>query len=274
MQLRCGCPGDTPAVRARQLTSQALQGETLSSVSVAISLIYSKEEPNMKITKVKGLAMALAVAATVLTTAAPASAATVRTYTYTYTYNTRTSLASLLSRYYPQVQITWYTPKTTQTTVKQPSQPTQQTQQPKPQTPTPAQQSPQTPVSGLTAAEQQMLNLVNQERAKAGLSPLEIDPTLVKLARMKAQDMIDKGYFSHTSPTYGSPFDMMRAYGVTYSYAGENLAGAGTVNSAHTNLMNSSGHRANILNGNYTKVGIGVVSGGPYGKMFVQLFIG
>ena len=228
----------------------------------------------MKITKVKGLAMALAVAATVLTTAAPASAATVRTYTYTYTYNTRTSLASLLSRYYPQVQITWYTPKTTQTTVKQPSQPTQQTQQPKPQTPTPAQQSPQTPVSGLTAAEQQMLNLVNQERAKAGLQPLQADLELTRLARLKSQDMINKGYFSHNSPTYGSPFDMIKANGITYRTAGENIAGNQSVQAAHTALMNSSGHRANILNANYTHIGIGIVEGGPYGMMFTQMFVG
>jgi uncharacterized YkwD family protein len=139
-----------------------------------------------------------------------------------------------------------------------------------PAAPAPA---PAEPSDGLNADEQAMLNLVNQERVKAGLNPLQSDPTLVKLARMKAQDMIDKGYFSHTSPTYGSPFDLLRANGVTYSYAGENLAGAGSTSSAHTNLMNSAGHRANILNGNYTKVGIGVVSGGPYGKMFVQLFI-
>ncbi len=119
-----------------------------------------------------------------------------------------------------------------------------------------------------------MLNLVNQERTRAGLSPLEMDASLVKLARLKAQDMINKGYFGHNSPTYGSPFEMMKTYGVKYSYAGENLAGAPSVSSAHKNLMNSSGHRANILNSNYTKVGIGVVSGGPYGKMFVQMFIG
>lgn len=140
-------------------------------------------------------------------------------------------------------------------------------------TPTTPTTPPQT-VSGLNADEQTMFNLVNQERSKAGLSPLQADMTLVKLARLKAQDMINKGYFSHTSPTYGSPFDMMKSYGVRYSYAGENLAGASTVQSAHTNLMNSSGHRANILNTNYTKVGIGVVSGGSYGKMFVQMFTG
>ncbi|HPU35701.1 MAG TPA: CAP domain-containing protein [Bacillota bacterium] len=143
--------------------------------------------------------------------------------------------------------------------------------QPKPE-PQP-QPEPELP-SGINADEQKMLDLVNQERAKAGLQALQMDPNLVKLARMKAQDMIDKGYFSHNSPTYGSPFDMMRTYGIRYSYAGENLAGAPSVTSAHTNLMNSAGHRANILNRNYTKVGIGVVNGGPYGKMFVQLFIG
>ena len=143
------------------------------------------------------------------------------------------------------------------------------------QTTTPTQTTTTTQTtSGLNADEQNMINLVNQERDKAGLSPLQTDLTLVKLARLKAQDMISKGYFSHTSPTYGSPFDMMKSYGVKYSYAGENLAGASTVQSAHTNLMNSSGHRANILSTNYTQVGIGVVSGGPYGKMFVQLFTG
>lgn len=130
------------------------------------------------------------------------------------------------------------------------------------------------PSPGINADEQTMLNLVNQERAKAGLKALQMDSNLVKLARMKARDMIDKGYFSHNSPTYGSPFEMMKTYGIRYSYAGENLAGAPSVSSAHTNLMNSPGHRANILNRNYSKVGIGVVSGGPYGKMFVQMFTG
>jgi len=136
------------------------------------------------------------------------------------------------------------------------------------------QPQPEQPVQGLNADEQKMLSLVNSARAGAGLKPLQADLSLVKLARLKGQDMINKNYFSHTSPTYGSPFDMMKAAGVSYRYAGENLAGASTVDSAHTNLMNSPGHRANILNGNFTKVGIGVVNGGPYGKMFVQMFIG
>jgi uncharacterized YkwD family protein len=126
----------------------------------------------------------------------------------------------------------------------------------------------------MTAKEQEMLNLVNQERAKAGLNPLEPDMELVKLARMKAQDMIDNGYFAHQSPTYGSPFDMMRSAGITYRTAGENLAGAGTVQRAHTALMNSDGHRRNILNPAFDHVGIGIIEGGPYGLMCVQMFTG
>ncbi|ACV64239.1 SCP-like extracellular [Desulfofarcimen acetoxidans DSM 771] len=127
-------------------------------------------------------------------------------------------------------------------------------------------------VNGMTADEQQMLSLVNQERAKAGLKALQADMNIVKVARLKAKDMINLNYFDHNSPTYGSPFDMMKQFGISYGYAGENLAGASTVQSAHTNLMNSSGHRANILGANYNKVGIGIVDGGKYGKMFVQMF--
>jgi uncharacterized YkwD family protein len=118
-----------------------------------------------------------------------------------------------------------------------------------------------------------MLNLVNQERMKVGLNELIVHEGLVKVARLKSKDMIDRGYFSHQSPTYGSPFDMIKNAGIAYTYAGENLAGASTVASAHKNLMNSTGHRNNILNVNYTHVGIGIVDGGPYGKMFTQMFI-
>lgn len=153
---------------------------------------------------------------------------------------------------------------------------TQPVPQPKPvptPQPSPAPQ-PSQPVQGLSADEQQMLDLVNAARTSAGLSPFQPDLNLVKLARLKAQDMIDKNYFSHNSPTYGSPFDMMKSAGITYRTAGENLAGAPTVDIAHTNLMNSPGHRANILNANFSKVGIGIVNGGPYGKMFVQMFNG
>lgn len=126
----------------------------------------------------------------------------------------------------------------------------------------------------LTAQEQQMLNLVNQEREKQGLPALKADPELTKVARVKAKDMIDNNYFDHNSPTYGSPFDMMKKFGVEYNTAGENLAGNSSVDGAHTSLMNSQGHRENILKSEYTSVGIGVVDGGQYGKMFVQMFKG
>jgi len=140
----------------------------------------------------------------------------------------------------------------------------------KPQTPAPS-----TPeVKGLTADESKMLELVNQERQKAGLKPLTIDMRLVDISRKKSKDMIDKNYFGHTSPTYGTPFDALKNNGISYRYAGENLAGAPTVEQAHKGLMNSPGHRANILNPNFTHIGIGVVEGGPYGKMFTQTFIG
>lgn len=128
--------------------------------------------------------------------------------------------------------------------------------------------------SEFSAEEKMMLELVNKERQQRGLNPLVMDTELVHLARMKSQDMIEKNYFSHTSPTYGSPFEMMKDYGVAYRYAGENLAGASTVEIAHRSLMNSPGHRANILNANYKKIGIGIISGGPYGKMFTQMFTG
>lgn len=130
------------------------------------------------------------------------------------------------------------------------------------------------PVQGLTADEQKMLDLVNAERQKAGVKPLKIDMRLVEISRKKSQDMIDKHYFGHTSPTYGTPFDALKANGVSYRYAGENIAGAPDVKTAHEALMKSPGHRANILNPNYNYIGIGIVDGGPYGKMFTQTFIG
>lgn len=212
----------------------------------------------MKFTK--RLQIAAVSAATLLGTlamAAPASAAT----GYYYKPCPWASSGAMRSYYH------FMTGRTT------PTQPTPAPQQPAPQQPAPAPQQPDQ-TSGLTAAEQQMLNLVNQERAKAGLAPLKADLQLTKLARMKSQDMIAKNYFSHQSPTYGSPFDMMRKYGVTYRTAGENIAGNGSVPGAHTALMNSSGHRANILGSQFTHVGIGIVPGGRYGMMFTQMFVG
>ncbi|WP_246238986.1 peptidoglycan-binding protein [Paenibacillus anseongense] len=143
--------------------------------------------------------------------------------------------------------------------------------QPEP-APAPAPQAP--PSADLTAEEQQMLDLVNKERAAVGLAALVADPELTKTARLKSQDMVDNKYFSHDSPTYGSPFDMMEKFGITYNAAGENIACNQSVQAAHEALMNSPGHKANILSKDYTHIGIGIVAGGPCGKMFTQQFIG
>lgn len=124
----------------------------------------------------------------------------------------------------------------------------------------------------LPADEQKMFNLINKERKKIGVKPLKINNNLTTIARLKAKDMIDNNYFAHESPTYGSPFEMVNNFGISYYILGENIAGAGSVNIAHTALMNSKDHRDNILFSEFTEVGIGIVNGGPYGKMFVQIF--
>ena len=127
--------------------------------------------------------------------------------------------------------------------------------------------------SGVSAYEAEVVRLVNIERSKNGLSPLKEDWELSRVARYKSQDMKDKNYFSHTSPTYGSPFDMMQRFGVQYSSAGENIAaGQQTAEEVMNSWMHSSGHRANILNADYEKIGIGFVKGGQYGTYWVQLF--
>lgn len=157
-----------------------------------------------------------------------------------------------------------------------PKPPTTPTPKP-PTTPTPKPPTTPTPPStpeGITAEEQEMLNYVNQARANAGVKALQFDMELVKIARLKAQDMVNKNYFSHTSPTYGSPFDMMRQFGISYRTAGENIAGNRTAKAAFDAWMNLSGHRQNILNPNYNYTGIGIASGSKYGKIYVQMFIG
>lgn len=128
--------------------------------------------------------------------------------------------------------------------------------------------------SSMTADELETFNLINQQRINNGLQVLKVDEEVQRVARIKAQDMVDNNYFSHTSPTYGSPFEMLNSFKVSYKTAGENIAGNSTNSSAVTAWMNSSGHKANILNGNYNYTGIGVVKSSKYGKVFVQIFIG
>lgn len=140
--------------------------------------------------------------------------------------------------------------------------------------PTAAPQPTTAPQAGLSQDEQKLLNLINQERAKAGLAALKADAALMDVARLKAKDMVQNNYFSHQSPTYGSPFDMMRQFGISFKTAGENIAGNSTEEGATKAWMNSEGHRKNILNGNFNYTGIGIYESPKYGKIFVQMFIG
>jgi len=134
--------------------------------------------------------------------------------------------------------------------------------------------NPGTGKSAISAEEQQMVDLVNQERAKVGLKALIVDPQLSYTARLKSQDMVNLNYFDHQSPTYGSPFDMMTQFGIQFQSAGENIACNQTVVNAHQALMNSPEHRANILNTSYNYIGIGIANGGPCGQMYTQQFVG
>lgn len=129
---------------------------------------------------------------------------------------------------------------------------------------TPAEQE-QPAASTASAYEREVIRLVNAERAKYGLAALTEDAALTRTARMKSQDMHDRGYFDHNSPTYGTPFQLMKSQGITYRTAGENIAmGYRTPEAVVNAWMNSSGHRANILNASYTKIGVGYVESGNY----------
>ena len=131
-----------------------------------------------------------------------------------------------------------------------------------------------TETSNMNSDEKEVFDLINKQRTNNGLAALKNDSEVQRVARIKAQDMVDNNYFSHTSPTYGSPFDMLKSFKISYKTAGENIAGNSSNSSAVTAWMNSSGHKANILNSNFNYTGIGVVSSPKYGKMYVQMFIG
>ncbi len=120
--------------------------------------------------------------------------------------------------------------------------------------------------------EEEVARLVNEQRAKNGLSPLTLNWELSRVARYKSEDMARNRYFSHTSPTYGTPFEMIRSFGLSYRSAGENIAyGQRTPAAVMDAWMNSSGHRANILNASYTQIGVGYYANGNY---WTQMFIG
>ncbi|MBE6963240.1 MAG: SafA/ExsA family spore coat assembly protein [Ruminococcaceae bacterium] len=126
--------------------------------------------------------------------------------------------------------------------------------------------------STVSSYENEVIRLVNEIRVSNGLKPLTANWELSRVARYKSQDMVDNRYFSHTSPTYGSPFQMIRAFGLSFRTAGENIAyGQRTPQAVVNAWMNSSGHRANILNSSYTQIGVGYVANGHY---WTQMFIG
>ncbi len=171
----------------------------------------------------------------------------------------------------PKVTVTQ--PAPTQTPPKTPTTPS--TPAPTPTTPSTPAPAPTTPPAGsVSADEQKAFNLLNADRAANGLAPLKLDSRLTLLGRKYAQDMINRKFFSHYNPEGQSPFDRMKAAGITYRAAAENIAINTSVEGAQKAFMNSSGHRANILSSNYTSVGVGVAYAAD-GRVYVaQEFIG
>lgn len=211
-----------------------------------------------------------------------ADASTIQTKVYYYQTGNLSNeqINSILQKYFKNYDFSGKQAQQTQTNVQKPESTTvkEPAKAPAPapvQEPAkaPAQEQAATPASSAVSAyEKKVVELTNQERAKNGLKPLALDTELSKVAREKSRDMQSKGYFSHTSPTYGSPFEMMKKFGITYRSAGENIAmGQRTPEEVVKAWMNSSGHRANILNPNYTHIGVGHISTGNY---WTQMFIG
>jgi len=140
--------------------------------------------------------------------------------------------------------------------------------------PAPAPTSSGIPIlTGITADEQLMVNMINQERIAAGVNPVQLDLRLASVGRAKANDMKANNYFSHTSPTYGSPWAMMQQAGITVRWAGENISGNKSVAGSMASLMQSPGHRANILDPRFTHVGVGIAYGSANGNLYVQEFL-
>jgi uncharacterized YkwD family protein len=180
---------------------------------------------------------------------------------------------------YPIIKVYKVSPKAPSKEVPAPEKPAPAPEKPAPKKPAPEPKDPVSPPAEkpepqpqpepspgfeANAMQAEMLSYINAERAKANLSPLVLDKKLCEGAYLKSQDMAKNGYFSHNSPTYGSPFDMMKSLGITYRTAGENIAKNTSVKGAHDAFMNSSGHRANILGQGYNKVGLGFYQEGRY----------
>ncbi|NKE07302.1 MULTISPECIES: CAP domain-containing protein [Mesobacillus] len=215
-----------------------------------------------------------------------ADASTIQSKVYYYQNGNLSNeqINSILQKYFKNYQFSWKQAQPADTKVQEPvktPEPTKVQEPVKAPAPAPVQEPAKAPAqepaaapvsSAVSAYEQKVVELTNQERAKNGLKPLALDTELSKVAREKSRDMQSKGYFSHTSPTYGSPFDMMKKFGISYRSAGENIAmGQRTPEEVVNAWMNSSGHRANILNSSYTHIGVGHVATGNY---WTQMFIG
>ena len=177
-------------------------------------------------------------------------------------------------------------PIPTTTSPTTPKTPTATGEQKTPTNPTGTQKSPAAPSGAptgtnaptgtgtLSSQGSRILQLANAERAKVGAKPLKSNTELNKLATMKSKDIVEKNYFSHQSPTYGSPFDMMKTYGISYMYAGENLAINSDADKAHNAWMNSEGHKKNLLNPDFTELGVGLYPKGNGSYAYTQMFIG
>lgn len=128
--------------------------------------------------------------------------------------------------------------------------------------------------STLPNTAETVLNLINEERKAQGITPLQIDDLLNSTAQTKATDMVKNNYFSHDSPTYGSPFEMMQNAGITYRTAGENIAGNPSVENAVKSWLASESHKQNLLSNAYNYIGIGIEESPAYGYVIVAMFIG
>lgn len=125
----------------------------------------------------------------------------------------------------------------------------------------------------MSTDEKIIFDLINNARTKAGISKLTTDSNVFKVARLKSQDMVKNSYFSHTSPTYGSPFQMLKTYGVSYKVAGENIAGNPSLEAAVNAWLDSTTHKQNILSNSYNYIGIGVEKSNTYGYIISAMFV-
>jgi len=209
--------------------------------------------------------------------------------TVNYTVNSGESIQQICAKYgiklpdYFTVQPQVKAPTKVVPTKATPAKVTPAKAAPTKATPVKATPTKATPVKATTAPalsadsklEKEVFTLVNQERAKQGLAALKENVELSKVARTKSEDMAKNNYFSHTSPTYGSPFDMMKQFGITYTAAGENIAmGQPTATSVMNGWMNSPGHRANILSKDFTEIGVGLAKNANGSIYWTQDFIG